>query len=182
VRGLSGRATESALAVGLPSTTDDLALLAEHFGVTPRLGVPRAYCVWSEELMDQPLTTAHALFLGVFERQASVEIAALPAPDDLLARVRGEIRRGLARGHFGLADSARALGLSSRTLERRLVERGSHHRELVEQVRREQALRWLGERRPIDQVAILLGYAERASFHRACVRWFGKTPVELGRA
>jgi AraC-like DNA-binding protein len=182
VRGLSGRPAERPLAIGLPSTTDDLGLLAQHLGVTPQLGVPRAYCVWSEEVMELPLVTAHALFRSVFERQASAELDALPAADDVLARVRVEIRRGLARGHFALADSACALGLSPRTLERRLVERGSHHRDLVEQVRREQALRWLGERRPIDEVAILLGYAERASFHRACVRWFGKTPAELGRA
>ncbi|HKO92474.1 MAG TPA: AraC family transcriptional regulator ligand-binding domain-containing protein, partial [Polyangiaceae bacterium] len=181
VRGLSGRPAEPALAIGLTRPSDDVGLLAEHFGVTPQLGVSRAYCVWSDEVLDLPLSTAHELFRGIFERQARSELDALPPVDDLLARVRAEIRRGLARGHFALADSARVLGTSARTLERRLVERGTHHRDLVEQVRREQALRWLTEQRPIDEVAVLLGYAERASFHRACVRWFGKTPAELGR-
>lgn len=182
IRGLTGRPTEAALAVGLPSTRDELGRLTEHFGVAPALGVERAYCAWSSEVMEAPLATAHALFRSFFERQAQAELAALPAPDDLLARVRTEIRRGLARGCFALADCARALGASPRTLERRLVERDAHYRELVEQERRELAQRWLSERRPIDEVAILLGYAERASFHRACVRWFGKTPAELGRS
>lgn len=182
VRALTGRPAQPTLAVGLPSTRDELGLLTEHFGVPPRLGVERAYAVWSSEVMAAPLTTAHALFRSFFERQAQAELAALPALDDLLARVRTEIRRGLARGCFGLSDCARALGVSPRTLERRLLERGAHHRALVGEVRRELAQRWLREQRPIEEVALLLGYAERASFHRACVRWFGKTPAELGRS
>lgn len=181
VRMLTGRPAEPALAIGLPSTRDDLQRLAEHFGVAPVLGVERAYCVWSNEVMELQLTTVHEIFRDLFERQAHAELAALPPLDDLLSRVRAEIRRGLARGCFALADSARAMGASPRTLERRLVERGTHYRELVELERRELAQRWLSDRRPIDEVALLLGYAERASFHRACVRWFGKTPAELGR-
>ncbi len=182
VRGLSGRPAEPALAIGLPSTSDDLELLTAHFGVAPTLGVERAYCAWPSALMEAPLSTAHALFRSFFERQAQAELQALPPRDDLPARVRAEIQRGLARGCFALADSARALAMSPRTLERRLLALGTHYRELLEQVRRELAQRWLSERRPIDEVAVLLGYAERASFHRACVRWFGKTPAELGRS
>lgn len=179
VRAVTLRNQETPLAVGLPSSSDDPVALEQYFGIQPALGVPRAFCLWSEEVMDLPLPTAHELFRGVFESQAQAELEALPAADDLLARVSSEIRRGLARGHFALADSARALGLSSRTLERRLVERGSRYRELVDGVRRDAARRLLAERRPIEEVAVLLGYAERASFHRACVRWFGKTPAQL---
>jgi AraC-like DNA-binding protein len=179
VRGLTLRNQELPLAVGLPSSSDDPTALEQYFGIRPELGVPRAFCLWSEEVMDVPLHTAHTLFRTVFESQAQAELAALPAVDDLLARVSSEIRRGLVRGHFALADSAQALGLSSRTLERRLVERGSHYRDLVDGIRRDTARRLLSEQRPIDDVAVLLGYAERASFHRACVRWFGQTPAQL---
>lgn len=179
VRAVTRRDREAPLAAGIPSSSDDLKTLEQFFGIQPELGVPRAFCLWSDEVMNLPLPTAHELFRGIFETQAQAELQAMPAADDLLARVSAEIRRGLARGHFGLADSARALGSSSRTLERRLVERGSHYRELVDGVRRDTARRLLLERRPIDQVALLLGYAERASFHRACVRWFGKTPAQL---
>jgi AraC-like DNA-binding protein len=179
VRRITGRSQERPLALGLPSSSDDLQTLAQYFGIEPELGVPTAFCVWSEEVMDLPLPTAHALFRAVFERQARTELDGLPSLDNLLARVSAEIRRGLARGHFSLADSARALGLSSRTLERRLIEHGSHYRELLERVRRDTARRLLAEQRPIEEVATLLGYAERASFHRACVRWFGQTPAQL---
>ena len=179
VRMITGRSQEKPLAFGLPSSSDDLQLLAQYFGVEPELGSANAFCIWSDEVMDLPLPTAHALFRGVFERQARSELDSLPPVDDLLARVAAEIRRGLARGHFSLDDSARALGLSARTLERRLDQHGSQYRELVEDVRRDTAQRLLAEQRPIDEVAVLLGYAERASFHRACVRWFGQTPAQL---
>jgi AraC-like DNA-binding protein len=179
VRMATGRSQEAPLALGFPSTEDDTSALERHFGIRPELGTSRAFCIWSEEVMDLRLRMAHELFRAVFERQAQAELEALPPVEDLLARVSAEIRRGLARGRFTLADSARALGLSSRTLERRLGEHGSHYRELLVRVRRDTARRLLAERRQIEEVAVLLGYAERASFHRACVRWFGRTPAQL---
>ena len=106
----------------------------------------------------------------------------MPPESDLVANVRSEIVRGLARGRFALGDCAEALGTSQRTLERRLAEHGTPYQELVDGVRRGLALRLLKDTRGIEEVALLLGYTERSSFHRACLRWFGKTPLELRRA
>ncbi len=180
-RALTGRMNEAALAVGLPSTTDSLEELGAFFGRPPELGVKTAFVVLSNELADTRLVHANALFLSVFERQAAEELATLPPENDLVASVRHEITRGFARGRFALADCADALATSPRTLERRLAELGVPYQELVESVRRELALRLLKEPRGIEEVALLLGYTERSSFHRACLRWFGKTPLELRR-
>ena len=103
----------------------------------------------------------------------------MPARADLRGRLRAEILRGLTRGHFQLRDCARALGLSTRTLERRLSELGAVFRDEVDSVRREHAGRVLRATASVDEAAVLLGYSERASFHRACVRWFGKTPAQV---
>ena len=69
--------------------------------------------------------------------------------------------------------------MSPRTLERRLAAHGERHQDLVESVRRELAVRMLDESQGIEEVALLLGYTERSSFHRAFVRWFGKTPANF---
>jgi len=37
----------------------------------------------------------------------------------------------------------------------------------------------LREQRSIEEISVLLGYSERSAFHRACLRWFGKTPAQL---
>jgi len=180
-RALTGRPQDAALSVGLPSTTDSVAELTEFFGVAPELGSDVAFVVLSNEMVDARLLHANALFLSVFEHQAREELSQLPPEGDMVANVRSEIVRGLARGRFALGDCAEALGTSARTLERRLAEQGTPYQELVEAVRRELALRLLKDTRGIEEVALLLGYTERSSFHRACLRWFGKTPLELRR-
>lgn len=176
-RAITGRSTEAALAVGFPSVSDDVGELTRFFGVVPEMGVERAFVILSNSLVDTSLSSAHALFLSVFERQAREELAHMPPEDDLIENARAQINRGLVRGHFTLSNVADALGMSPRTLERRLAEHGERYQKLVESVQRGLALRMLEESRSVEEVAALLGYTERSSFHRAFVRWFGKTPV-----
>jgi AraC-like DNA-binding protein len=181
-RALTKRSTEAALAVGFPSVSDDIGELTRFFGVAPEIGVERAFIVLSNSLLDTYLTSAHALFLSVFERYAREELARMAPEEDFIELVRVEIARGLARGHFTLGDVADALETSPRTLERRLGERGTQYQALVESVRRDLAARLLSEKRSIGEVIALLGYSERSSFHRAFVRWFGKTPAAFRRS
>jgi AraC-like DNA-binding protein len=182
VRGLSGRPAELPVALGLPECSDDLAAVVAGFGVEPALGTRVAFVAFGEEVLKARLSNANAVFRAIFERQAQAELARLPAVDELLPRLRAELARELATGKFGLAASARSLGLTRRTLERRLAERGTSYVEELEAVRREQAVRWLAEGRPIEEISVLLGYSERSAFHRACLRWFGRTPVALRRS
>jgi len=181
-RALTGRTTEAALAVGLPPVSDDIGELRHFFGCVPEIGAKRAFVILSNDLVDTRLSSAHALFRSVFERQAREELALLPAENDLLEQVRAQIHRGLVRGYFTLHSTADALGMSPRTLERRLTEHGESYQDLVESVRRERALQLLEEGRTIEETAALTGYTERSSFHRAFIRWFGRTPAAVQRA
>jgi AraC-like DNA-binding protein len=178
-RGLTGCADATPLAVGFPAVSDELASLTTFFGLSPALGVPRAFVCLPEQLAIRRLPHANALFLQIFERKAGEELSRLPPHDDFDAKLRAEITRQLARGKLALKDCADSLGMSARTLERRLSDRGTRYQELLDSVRKASALRWLKEGRAVEEVAVLLGYSERSSFHRACVRWFRKTPVEL---
>jgi AraC-like DNA-binding protein len=179
VRGLTGRIEQAPCAFGLPSLACSADALSAFFGVAPQLGAERAFVAVSDEALDAPIPTAHALFRSIFEDQAKKEIDSLPREDDLVARVRDFVGRGLAAGSFGLERCAGVLGMSTRTLERRLADLDTTYAAEVEDVRKERASRLLREGRPIDEVAALLGYSERASLHRACVRWFDRTPGQL---
>ncbi|HET9960110.1 MAG TPA: AraC family transcriptional regulator ligand-binding domain-containing protein [Polyangiaceae bacterium] len=182
VRYLTGELGARACYLALPSTLDSPTELAKHFGITPELGSAKACVGFTEDLVTAPLPHANALFLQVFERQAREELAALPPLDDWLARVRAAISQGFARGRYALVDSARSVGMSERTLERRLAERGLTYQGLVDAIRKPQALHLLRAGHPVDEIAVLLGYSERSSFHRACMRWFRMTPAALRRA
>ena len=77
---------------------------------------------------------------------------------------------------------ARALGVSVRSLQRRLAEEGRSYHGLVDETRKDAAERYLSNSSlSIGEVAFLLGYSEAAAFHRAFRRWSGATPQEFRR-
>lgn len=132
--------------------------------------------------LDTPLPLASEAYCAVFERQVERALERLPcesgSPDD----VRAAARATLAGGECSLASTARALGTSARTLQRRLRERGTTFAELVDSVRREMALEYLRKRVSVHEIAFLLGYAEPSAFHHAFKRWTGMTPEQARRA
>ena len=75
---------------------------------------------------------------------------------------------------------AKKLGMSERTLARRLKEEGVTFIEIVQQLKAALARYYLEEETmPISKIAWLLGFEEPSSFSHACKRWTGKTPREL---
>jgi len=78
---------------------------------------------------------------------------------------------------------AKKLGMSERTLARRLAEEGVTFVEIVQQLKATLARYYLEEgTMPVSNIAWLLGFAEPSSFSHACKRWTGKTPRELREA
>jgi AraC-like DNA-binding protein len=73
--------------------------------------------------------------------------------------------------------------MSTRTLQRRLPAEGTSYHAIIEQARRELALRYLRESSvPIRQIADRLGYANVAAFYDAFHRWTSRTPRDYRRA
>jgi AraC-like DNA-binding protein len=78
---------------------------------------------------------------------------------------------------------ARALGVSRRTLSRRLTEEGTSFRAILDDVRREFACALLQDRSlSVADVAFFLHYSEPAAFNRSFRRWTGRTPSEFRNA
>ena len=72
---------------------------------------------------------------------------------------------------------AHRLGLSERTFARRLAAEGLSFGEILDQLRRDLALRYLQERLPASQIAWLIGFNQPSAFTHACRRWTGKSPL-----
>ncbi|TVR95006.1 MAG: AraC family transcriptional regulator [Wenzhouxiangellaceae bacterium] len=82
----------------------------------------------------------------------------------------------------GLSTMAFRLGMSRRTLIRRLESEQRSYRQLVDRVRLTLARDWLQRTdMPISRIAELLGYGDTANFGRAFRRWTGSSPGALRR-
>ena len=76
-------------------------------------------------------------------------------------------------GRLQSRHAARLMGLSQRTLTRRLAESGVTYRELADSEMKSRARRWLdGGALSRAEISERLGFADTASFSRACRRWF----------
>jgi AraC-like DNA-binding protein len=85
--------------------------------------------------------------------------------------------------HAITVDIARSLGMSERTLARKLADEGLNFTELLQQLRRDFALRYLSDRKlHVSKIAWLLGFQEVSAFTHAFKRWTGKTPREMRTA
>lgn len=88
-----------------------------------------------------------------------------------------QIANTLSEGIPTLADIASGMGMSARTLQRRLADQGHTFQSLVDEARRQLAEKFLTDTRySIAQVAFLTGFSEQSAFTRAFKRWAGKTP------
>ena len=78
---------------------------------------------------------------------------------------------------------AAELNTSVRTLERRLKERGWTYKQVVDDLRRQLALRYVKDPRVrLSQLGFLLGFSENAAFVHAFRRWTGSTPMRYRAA
>lgn len=88
------------------------------------------------------------------------------------------LKERLPDGHaLGLAAAARSLGMSTRTLQRRLKFCGVDFEELLDETRRSEAIRLICEDvYSMTDIAFRVGYSDSAHFTRAFKRWTGVPP------
>ena len=101
----------------------------------------------------------------------------------LRTRVENAISSVLPHGRVLVGDVARSLGMSERTLTRKLSDEGFNFTEIVQQLRRDLAVRYLDDPKlHVSKIAWLLGFREVSAFTHACKRWTGKTPSQMRTA
>ena len=148
-----------------------------HFGCPVHFASDRDALLVSDATLKTPNTVGDAGLAKFFETHLEAELAKLEDDASLERRVRIRISRSLSEGIPPISDVAGHLGMSGRTLQRRLSERGSSFQTLLDEARRRLAERLLRETEySLAEVAFMTGFAEQSSFTRAFKRWAGRTP------
>ncbi|WP_165767325.1 AraC family transcriptional regulator [Parendozoicomonas haliclonae] len=90
---------------------------------------------------------------------------------ELLANQEGSIST--------LESVAESLGISARTVRRKLAEKNTNFRELYNEDRKRKALDYMhNSTLDTESIAALLGFSDTASFRKAFKRWTGQNPRE----
>ena len=116
-------------------------------------------------------------YLNEMLRQYAEEALARRDRPVLRSKVEEILPGLLPHGRAVASEVARRLGMSSRTLSRKLGEEGTSFAEILDQLRAALAKRYLDdETLPVSEIAWLLGYREVSSLTHAFKRWTGTTP------
>jgi len=154
-----------------------------YFKCPVKFGARRNLLVLHAADLDRPFVTYNAELLEMLDPQLAKAVEARHAQRSTSEQVKWVLKRLLAGARPEIAAVARELGLSNRTLQRRIDDDGTTFRQLLLESRQELAHEYLN--RPemdVTEVAFLLGYEDSNSFYRAFRTWEGTTPSQLRAA
>jgi AraC-like DNA-binding protein len=134
--------------------------------------------VVDRDVLELPMPDADATLHKILLSHTRTLLERSPAHDGLIERLRRTVEEGLRTHELGLSKLADSLHLSPRTLQRRLSDEGTSLHSVIDETRRDLALRLLDSDVPIAEAAYLVGFSEPSAFHRAFKRWTGQTPTE----
>lgn len=134
---------------------------------------------WQAERLEVRTRTANPPVGRALRAHVDKLVAAIPSRMDIVGRIEQVIARRLDAGQPSFDAVARSLGLSKRTLHRKLRAAGRSYRDIGNALRIRMAVHHLEQTgSSLKEIASMLGFRDVSSFHRAFKRATGKTPTE----
>jgi AraC-like DNA-binding protein len=181
LREAAGRNISPTKAAFAGGRTSGLREFRRFYGCPVEFGAAPDRLAFSNETLALPLVTRDRYLLKTLRPICDAAARERATPKGTLrAAVENEAQRLLPHGKAQREEVAKALGLSTRTFSRRLAEEGIGFDEVLYELRRSLALRYIKEPGwSFSQIAWLLGYEGPTSFNHAFKRWTGRSPSEL---
>lgn len=153
------------------------------FGGAECFAQPFTGVEFDAQALDRPNLRRQPELQDLLRSHAESTLARLARPLNFIQRVRLAFRKLLKGPNVDMPSIARELGISVRSLRRRLEEEGTTFRELRQSALHEAACAMLRDPAPTMQsIAHDLGFADVTAFHHAFKRWNGLTPAEYRAA
>ena len=154
-------------------------MLRRHFGCEIRFDAPHDLMVFDEATLALPMVNRNSQLLSVLLPGLELAVVQDDRERTLVDDVRTAVNERMCGSHPAIATVAKSLGMSSRTMQRRLSELGTTYQSVLDDVRQRSARRLLRNTdHGMGEIAFLLGFEEVNSFMRAFHGWEGTTPVK----
>lgn len=144
-----------------------------------RFDQPYCSIVFKKHFLDFELPKRNPYLHKVLTRHVETLLNKLRSKKSISAQVKQIISKQLSKDAVDAEKIAAQLHMSRHTLYRKLKTEGRSFQELIEQVRKEKAIRYIKEKRySLSEIAFLLGFSELSAFSRAFKRWTGTSPAK----
>ncbi|MGB3406037.1 MAG: helix-turn-helix domain-containing protein [Jannaschia sp.] len=165
------------VAAGFDAPEEERRMIAGHLGIMPERSHV-AYAVFSPEDAKRRFISENPALWADTEADLKLQLAAQNDRRPVTERVQGALVDLMPAGRTGAEDVALTLGISRSTLQRRLREEDTSYQAVLDDTRRDLAIRYLTKTNlRADEIAGVLAYRDANSFSRSFRRWTGQSPV-----
>lgn len=155
----------------------DVQALEAYFGCPIRIGAKCNRLTLHRRDLDRPFVSYNEELLEILTPVLDRSLDEQQRSRSITETVKWIMKRCLTGGRPDIQSVAKELGMSDRTLQRRLTDENTSFKQLLAQARHEQAREYLADPSlDIKEVAFLIGYEDQNSFYRAFRLWEGDTP------
>ena len=130
-------------------------------------------------ILNTPVLYANPELLDYFENYARNFLAEIDRHDEYTRKATEIILSHLDDENLSIKKVAREMSVSVRTLQNRLSDEGVVFSELLTDIRKSLAKKYLREDYSVEQITYLLGYSEPSVFRKAFKKWSGQTPGQF---
>lgn len=159
---------------------EDLRPYREILKIPLRFNEPQCCLIIPGSAIDHPIPNADPAKRDRAIREVATVLG--PSFESPSARLRHVIRPQLFKEDPSMKGAAKALGLTSRTLRRHLVEEGTTFEAIRDEIRFKAAQELLGlTNLPIGEISAALAFASHSAFAQAFRRWSGMSALNWRR-
>lgn len=156
----------------------DRGAYRRFYGCAVRFEADEDAITLSNKDVGRTLPTSNRQIAATMDRILVERLAELDK-SDIVARCQANLLEQLSSGDVSEDAMADQLHMSRRTLQRKLADSDLTYKQLVDDTRRDLAMRHLDDpRHSITDVTFLLGFSQQSAFTRAFKRWTGMSPSE----
>lgn len=153
----------------------------DYFGIAVRQG-PSPVISFKPEDAARPFLTANEKMWQFFEPELRKRLSELDKSATTADRVQAALLELLPSGQASIDPVSKKIGISTRTLQRRLNQEGKSFQSLLNSTREDLAKHYLKNSEVSGaEISFLLGYEDPNSFFRAFHTWAGETPGQVRR-
>lgn len=156
----------------------DVQALEDYFGCRVKTDADCNRLTLHRNDLDSPFLTYNEELLEILTPALDSSLHEFQRNHCVKDTVKWIIKRRFSGGRPDVQTVARELGMSDRTLQRRLTDENTSFNQLLTQARQEQARIYLADLSlDIEEVGFMIGYEDKNSFYRAFRAWEGETPA-----